>query len=169
MQVIAGRYAINGFVGRDVASWTRDRASVNGAAIRIMGVAPYPNAADMNCLSHFLNGTGEHFATPHADEWLQLFTAVFTNSTAALFSLRAVVPAARVSYSRTRWMSAFDVLVGRNGRMRMALDTIIGWANHQPPHPFAVETLDALRSWVAVPTNVEQLKVGGGSSSNRSG
>ena len=41
-----------------------DRASVNGAAMRIMKVV-YPNMVDIGCISHILDIVGNKFKTPN--------------------------------------------------------------------------------------------------------
>ena len=41
-----------------------DRASVNGAAMRIMKVV-YPNMVDIGCISHTLDIVGNKFKTPN--------------------------------------------------------------------------------------------------------
>ena len=41
----------------------RDRAAVNGKAMRTLGVL-YPNVIDFGCFSHMLDLFGDNFKTP---------------------------------------------------------------------------------------------------------
>ena len=46
----------------------RDRASVNGVAMRTVKVV-YPNAFDIGCFSHTIDSVGEQFSLPHLSKF----------------------------------------------------------------------------------------------------
>ena len=57
-----------------------DRASVNGAAVRIVKVV-YPNIVDIGCISHILDIVGDKFRTPNLNPlWNSLFSHSFKAS-----------------------------------------------------------------------------------------
>ena len=57
----------------------RDRASVNGKAMRSVAVL-YPNVMDIGCFSHTLNLGGERFETPTLEKFMKHWVKLFQNS-----------------------------------------------------------------------------------------
>ena len=74
IHVLSANYAI----GQDqLIAAMRDRASVNGVAMRTLTVV-YPKVLDVGCFSHTIDRVGEHFKTPVLSEfstsWIMLFS-----------------------------------------------------------------------------------------------
>ena len=57
----------------------RDRAAVNGAAMRTVKVL-YPNILDVGCFSHTIDNAGHHFSTPILDEFIRSWLALCPQS-----------------------------------------------------------------------------------------
>ena len=65
--------------GPRVLGFTRDSASVNGAAKDRL--RPFcPRMLEFICVSHTLDNVGFHFDTPTADEFVQCWIRIFTHS-----------------------------------------------------------------------------------------
>ena len=86
----------------------RDGASVNGAAMRTVGVV-YPEAAGIACFSHMLNRVGEHFSTPILSEFTSAWISLFSHSSKTKLLWKAQTGKAMATYSTTRWWSKWEV------------------------------------------------------------
>lgn len=60
IRVISANYDID---PNQLIAAMRDRAAVNGVAVRTVAVV-YPKALDIGCFSHTIDRVGEHFKTP---------------------------------------------------------------------------------------------------------
>jgi hypothetical protein len=96
-------------------AFMRDRASVNTAALECL--ATFWPAADMPCLSHFLDGVGDKAATPHATAFLGILNSLFSRSAVAVVAFEAFVEGIApgtsfrpLSVSNTRWFSWYEFL-----------------------------------------------------------
>ena len=84
-----------------------DRASVNGAAMRIVKVI-YPNAVDIGCISHTLDIVGHKFKVPTLHLFFTLWTSLFTHSPKVKALWKEQTGRATSSYSNTRWWSRWE-------------------------------------------------------------
>lgn len=57
----------------------RDRASVNGVAMRTLKVV-FPNLLDVGCYSHTIDLAGEKFHMPNLDSFTRLWVSLFSHS-----------------------------------------------------------------------------------------
>ena len=87
----------------------RDRAAVNGAAMRTVKVL-YPNILDVGCFSHTIDNAGRHFSTPILDEFIRSWLALFAHSPKARLQWKARTGRTMRSYSSTRWWSKWEVM-----------------------------------------------------------
>ena len=87
----------------------RDRAAVNGAAMRTVKVL-YPNILDVGCFSHTIDNAGRHFSTPILDEFIRSWLALFAHSPKARLQRKARTGRNMRSYSSTRWWSKWEVM-----------------------------------------------------------
>ncbi len=87
----------------------RDRASVNGAAMRTVKVL-YPNILDVGCFSHTIDNAGRHFKTPFVDEFIRNWLSLFSHSPKARLLWKARTGRSMHTYSSTRWWSKWKVL-----------------------------------------------------------
>ena len=97
-------------VGPDqlVAS-TRDRASVNGVAMRTLKVI-YPNILDVGCFSHTVNHVGGRFKTPNLSEFATAWLMLFAHSPKAKLLWKEQTGRSMANYSSTRWWCKWEVL-----------------------------------------------------------
>ena len=87
----------------------RDRAAVNGAAMRTVKVL-YPNVLDVGCFSHTIDNAGRHFSTPILDEFMRCWLALFSHSPKARLLWKARTGRSMRSHSSTRWWSKWEVM-----------------------------------------------------------
>ncbi len=87
----------------------RDRASVNGAAMRTVKVL-YPNILDVGCFSHTIDNAGRHFNTLIVDEFIRNWLSLFSHSPKARLLWKARTGRSMRTYSSTRWWSKWEVL-----------------------------------------------------------
>ena len=87
----------------------RDRAAVNGAAMRTVKVL-YPSVLDVGCFSHTIDNAGRHFSTPVLDEFIRSWLALFAHSPKARLLWKARTGRSMRTYSQTRWWSKWEVL-----------------------------------------------------------
>ena len=57
----------------------RDRASVNGVAMRTINVV-FPDMIDVGCYSHTIDLVGGKFKTPHLDDFIRVWVSLFAHS-----------------------------------------------------------------------------------------
>ena len=87
----------------------RDRAAVNGAAMRTVKVL-YPRILDAGCFSHTIDNCGHHFRTPVLDEFIRIWLTLFSHSPKARLQWRARTGHSMRTYSSTRWWSKWEVM-----------------------------------------------------------
>lgn len=90
------------------ATCMRDRASVNGVAIRTLQIV-YPMAVDVGC-SHTLNLVGERFKVPLLSEFISSWVSLFAHSPKARLCWKEHTGIAVWSYCPTRWWSQWEVI-----------------------------------------------------------
>ena len=86
----------------------RDRASVNGVAIRHIKVM-FPNLLDIGCYSHTLDLVGSKFDLPTVEEFIKPWISLFSHSPKARFEWKSKTGRSMASYSETRWWSRWEV------------------------------------------------------------
>lgn len=86
----------------------RDRASVNGVAMRTVKVV-YPNAFDIGCFSHTIDRVGEQFSLPYLSEFWNTWIMLFSHSSKAKLLWKEQTGKAMGSYSATRWWSKWEL------------------------------------------------------------
>lgn len=86
----------------------RDRASVNGVAIRHIKVM-FPNLLDIGCYSHTLDIAGNKFELPTVEEFIKPWISLFSHSPKARFEWKSKTGRSMASYSETRWWSRWEV------------------------------------------------------------
>ena len=79
----------------------RDRASVNGAAMRTVKVV-FPKVVNVRCFSHAIDCVGDNFNIPILKYFLQLWNSFFGNSPATRLAWRERTGISMKSYSPTR-------------------------------------------------------------------
>ena len=94
--------------GRLVAAM-RDRAAVNGVAIRTLNVI-YPSLIDVGCFSHTLDNVGDKFNTPTLDRFFKHWIGMFSRSPKTKLAWKARTDLPVPTYSVTRWWSKWEVL-----------------------------------------------------------
>ena len=87
----------------------RDRASVNGVAIRTLKIL-YPDMLDIGCYSHTIDLVGDKFVVPHLDKFIQYWVSLFAHSPRAKLWWKARTGKAMRSHSSTRWWSKWEVM-----------------------------------------------------------
>ena len=87
----------------------RDRAAVNGAAMRTLKVL-YPNLLDVGCFSHTTDNAGRHFGTPILDKFIRSWLVLFSHSPKACLLWKARTGRSMRTYSSTRWWSKWEVM-----------------------------------------------------------
>lgn len=96
-----------------IVSFTRDSASVNGAAVRILGTSPFCHSEQVLCICHTLNNVGvrlnfdvlSSFMTP----WLELVGGQAAHAGAKALWRAAVKPTPVPGFSNTRWYSKAEI------------------------------------------------------------
>jgi len=82
----------------------RDRASVNGAALRLIkGICS--EIQDHGCLAHLLDEVGNKIQVPAASKFLSSFWGIFSKSQKAKILWREQTKISFPGYSETRWWS----------------------------------------------------------------
>ena len=87
----------------------RDRASVNGVAMRTVKVI-YPKVLDVGCFAHTIDLVGQQFCTPHLNEFVSAWINLFSHSPKARLSWRSRTGRAVKSCSKTRWWSRWEII-----------------------------------------------------------
>ena len=103
---VATQYQIPGDL---IYASMRDRASVNGAAIRSLALL-YPNVIDVTCFSHTLNNAGRHFNFPLLNRFCRLWISLFSHSARAKLVWKTRISVAIKTHSETRWWTKWEVL-----------------------------------------------------------
>lgn len=85
----------------------RDRASVNGKAMRTIAIM-YPGVMDIGCFSHTLDLVGANFKTPTLDKFMKHWVKMFQNSYKAKLMWREQTGQSPQHYSPTRWWSKWE-------------------------------------------------------------
>ncbi len=98
-----------GISTNDLVGAMRDRASVNGAAMRTVQIM-YPKVFDVGCFAHTIDLVGEKFRTPHLNEFLCAWINLFSHSPKARLTWRAQTGRAMKSHSKTRWWSRWEIV-----------------------------------------------------------
>ena len=106
INVLSVEYGITS--DRVVASM-RDRASVNGVAMRTIQIV-YRRMIDVGCYSHTIDLVGEKFHTPNLDGFIRLWVSLFSHSPRAKLFWKNRTGKAVISYSPTRWWSKWEVM-----------------------------------------------------------
>ena len=96
-----------GVANTKLLACTRDRAAVNGKAMRTLGVL-YPNVMDIGCFSHTLDLVGENFKTPTLEKFMKHWVKLFQHSYKARLIWREKTGQAPKHYSATRWWSKWE-------------------------------------------------------------
>lgn len=86
-----------------------DRASVNGAAVRIVKVV-YPCMVDIGCISHTLDIVGDKFKTPTLNHSYTLWNSLFSHSFKARATWKRQTDRAMPSGTKTRWWSRWEMM-----------------------------------------------------------
>jgi hypothetical protein len=90
-------------------AFARDRCASNNVTTRVLKVS-YANALDMECASHTGSNTCKELECAVLRKFVDLFTAVFKNSSNAAVAYQKLHPNAVTSYSTTRWLCFNDVV-----------------------------------------------------------
>lgn len=94
---------------RNIASFQRDRAAVNSAAMRLL-CEQYPTAEDIPCFSHTLDHCGDHFNAPVLDGFAKELLGLLSTSAIARHTWLELAGSSFPSCSATRWWSYYDCL-----------------------------------------------------------
>lgn len=87
----------------------RDRASVNGVALRTLGVV-YPHIVDVGCFAHALNLAGDRFQIPTLIPFINAWNSLFVYSAKARLCWKEMSGVRMPSYCPTRWWSKWEVM-----------------------------------------------------------
>ena len=87
----------------------RDRASVNGVAMRTINVV-FPDMIDVGCYSHTIDLVGGKFKIPHLDDFIRVWVSLFAHSPRARLWWKERTGKSMSSYSATRWWSKWEVM-----------------------------------------------------------
>ena len=104
IHVLSANYAIR---QDQLIAAMRDRAAVNGVAMRILAVV-YPKVLDIGCFSHTIDRVGEHFKTPILSEFCTAWIMLFSHSPKAKLLWKQQTGRSVTSYSATRWWSRWE-------------------------------------------------------------
>ena len=91
-----------GITSNRLLAGMRDRASVNGVAMRTIKVL-FPQMLDVGCYAHTLDHVGDHFKTPTLDEFCHLWISLFSHSHHTCMEWKVHTGRAMSSFSNTRW------------------------------------------------------------------
>lgn len=86
----------------------RDRASVNGIAMRTLKIV-FPDAIDIGCYSHIIDLVGDKFCTPNLDNFVFGYPSLHIAPVLRLW-WKARTGKAMSSYCPTRWWSKWEVM-----------------------------------------------------------
>lgn len=92
-----------------VVAFMRDRAAVNGVAMRTVSVL-YSQMLDIRCFSHTLDLVGEQMNIPHLTEFTKSWISLFSHSPKSRLAWRTRTGLPVPSYSPTRWWNKFEVM-----------------------------------------------------------
>ena len=87
----------------------RDRASVNGVALRTLKIV-YPDLVDVGCFAHTINLAGERFKIPTLLQFVNAWNSLFAHSAKARLCWKEQCGIAMPSYCPTRWWSKWEVM-----------------------------------------------------------
>ena len=98
IHVLSANYAI----GPDqLIAAMRDRAAVNGVAMRTLAVV-YPKVLDIGCFSHTIDRVGKHFKTPILSQFSTSRIMLFSHSPKTKLLWKEQTGSFVTSYSATR-------------------------------------------------------------------
>ncbi len=98
-----------GIVDGQLIATMRDRAAVNGVAIRTLKVL-YPSLIDIGCFSHTLDNVGDRFSIPILDQFFKVWIGMFSRSPKTKLAWKTKTGLPVPTYSATRWWSKWEVL-----------------------------------------------------------
>ena len=87
----------------------RDGASVNGVAMRTVGVI-FPDVLDVRCFSHTLDLVGDKFETPTLSTFISYWISLFSHSPKTRALWKEQVSTSMKMFSKTRWWSRWEVI-----------------------------------------------------------
>ena len=90
-------------------SFMRDRASMNTAAMGIVGVV-YPTVLSIGCMSDALESVDDKFNVPNLHHFLTFWLSLFAHSPRVKALWNGRTDRAMASYSTTRWWSRWEVM-----------------------------------------------------------
>ena len=96
-----------GIVSTKLLACMRDRASVNGKAMRTVQIM-YPGVMDIGCFSHTLDLVGTKFNTPTLDKFMKHWVKLFQHSCKAKLLWRERTGQSPKHYLPTRWWSKWE-------------------------------------------------------------
>ena len=96
-----------GIASTKLLACMRDRAAVNGKAMRTIGIM-YPGVMDIGCFSHALDIVGGNFKTPTLDKFMKHWVKLFQYSCKAKLLWRDKTGQSPKHYSPTRWWSKWE-------------------------------------------------------------
>lgn len=96
-----------GIASTKLLACMRDRAAVNGKAMRTIGIM-YPGVMDIGCFSHALDLVGANFKTPTLDKFMKHWVKLFQHSCKAKLIWRDKTGQSPKHYSPTRWWSKWE-------------------------------------------------------------
>ena len=108
-QVINGCMVDFTIQGSSIVGCMRDGASVNQAAVDILGNL-WPPMFNGVCFSRAIDLVGDHFDTPTLDTFSQHWISLFSHSPRARLRWREQTGKAIKTHSETRWWSKWEVL-----------------------------------------------------------
>ncbi len=108
-QLIVSLSTEMGIVDGQLIATMRDRAAVNGVAIRTLKVL-YPSLIDIGCFSHTLDNVGDRFSIPILDQFFKVWIGMFSRSPKTKLAWKTKTGLPVPTYSATRWWSKWEVL-----------------------------------------------------------
>ena len=107
-ELISNLSVILGIESSNLIAMMHDRASVNGAAIRIVRVV-YPSIIDIGCVSHTLDLVGDKFKAPTLNIFFTLWISLFSHSPKGKAYWKERTGRGMSSYSASRWWSRWEI------------------------------------------------------------
>ena len=98
-----------GISSNRLAAVMRDRASVNGVALRTLKVV-YPYLVDIGCFAHTINLAGDKFKIPTLIQFINAWNSLFSHSAKARLCWKETTGISMPSYCPTRWWSKWEVM-----------------------------------------------------------
>lgn len=112
---------------KKVVCFSRDSASVNGAAVRQLRQT-FGLASDILCICHTLNHLGDHFELSTLDEFLTAFIKLVYSSAQAKELWRRTIGEGVKGYSNVRWWCKAEIAmqIARHfGQLKSFLDALV--------------------------------------------